>query len=208
MKYALLSALILGVTTIASPSSAQFNSYSSSSDNCSTLCVKLDLGSLNNDSSYSSNSLNNGFNSGSSYGSNGVRWQVGITWRLSAPEVSLAEADRVKRQLEDNRSLMTALAEAIALNRTEMARGFAILLAPRLGYSDPRKLIADLKEGSMNVGSTKIEIQSTPNIAPVPNLPAPLAPLPNDRREGTTIVIPASVQPPGTPAQPTIIELR
>ncbi|AFY94979.1 hypothetical protein [Chamaesiphon minutus] len=204
MKYPLLSALILWVTTIAAPCLAQYTSFSSSSDSCSNLCFKVDLGSTITDgSSFGSNSFNNGFNSGSSSGSNGVRWQVGITWRPGAPEFSLAEADRIKRQLEDNRSLTIALAEAIAQNKTEMANGLAILLAPRLGYKDPRKLIADLKEGSMNIGAAKVEMQSTPTIAPVP-----IAPPPNDRREGTTIVIPASVQPPGTPAPPTIIELR
>jgi hypothetical protein len=205
MKYALLSALILGVTTIAAPCYAQFSSFSTSSDNCSNLCVKLDLGSSNNDSSFGSNSFNNGFNNGSSYGSNGVRWQIGITWRLTAPEVSLAESERVKRQLEDNRSLMTALAEAISQNKTEMAHGLAILLAPRLGYSDPRKLIADLKEGSMNIGTAKIEIQKGTTLAP----PAQIAPPPIERRPETTIVIPAPVQPPGAIAPPpTIIELR
>ncbi len=209
MKYPLLSALILWVTTIAAPCFAQFTSFSSGSDSCSNLCFRVDLGStLTDGSSYGSSSFNNGFNSGSSYGSTGVRWQVGVTWRPGAPEFSLAEADRLKRQLEDNRSLMIALAEAIAQNKTEMAHGLAILLAPRLGYKDPRKLIADLKEGSMNIGTAKIEMQSTPNVAPVPTVPVPIAPPPTDRREGTTIVIPASAQPPGTTAPPTIIELR
>jgi hypothetical protein len=205
MKYPLLSALILWVTTIAAPCFAQFNSFSSGSDSCSNLCFRVDLGSTLSDgsSSYGSNSFNNGFNSGSSYGSPGVRWQVGVTWRPGAPEFSIAEADRLKRQLEDNRSLMIALAEAISQNKTEMAHGLAILLAPRLGYKDPRKLIADLKEGSMNIGTAKVEMQSTPTAMPVPS-----APPPTDRREGTTIVIPASTQPLGTPPQPTIIELR
>jgi hypothetical protein len=204
MKYPLLSALVLWVTAIAAPCLAQFNSFPSGSDGCSNLCFRVDLGStLTDGSSYGSNSFNSGFNSGSSYGSTGVRWQVGVTWRPGAPEFSIAEADRLKRQLEDNRSLTVALAEALAQNKTEMANGLAILLAPRLGYKDPRKLIADLKEGSMNIGAAKIQIQSTPNVAP-----DPLPPPPSDRREGTTIVIPASVQPPGTPAQPTIIELR
>ena len=210
MKYALRSALILGLTTIAAPCLAQFSSFSSGVDNCSNLCVKLDLGSSNNDSSFGSNSFNGGFNSGGNSGSSGVRWQVGITWRPTAPEISLAEAERVKRQLEDNRSLMTALAEAIAQNKTEMAQGLAILLAPRLGYKDPRKLIADLKEGSMNVGATKVEIQKgATTVAPVPIAPPPLAPVPQERREGTTIVIPPPVRPPGSiEPSPTIIELR
>ncbi len=204
MKYPLLSALILWMTTIAAPCFAQFTSFSSSSDSCSNLCFRVDLGStLTDGSSYGSNSFNNGFSSGSSYGSTGVRWQVGVTWRPGAPEFSLAEADRLKRQLEDNRSLTVALAEALAQNKTEMANGLAILLAPRLGYRDPRKLIADLKEGAMNIGAAKIEMQRTPNAAPVPTVPVP-----NDRREGTTIVIPASIQPPGAPSIPTVIELR
>jgi hypothetical protein len=211
MKYALRSALILGLTTIAAPCLAQFSSFSTGVDNCSNLCVKLDLGSSNNDSSFGSNSFNGGFNSGGNSGSSGVRWQVGITWRPTAPEISLAEAERVKRQLEDNRSLMTALAEAIAQNKTEMAQGLAILLAPRLGYKDPRKLIADLKEGSMNVGVAKVEIQKgTTTVAPVPIVPPPpFAPAPSDRREGTTIVIPPAVRPPGSIEPPsTVIELR
>ena len=158
---------------MALPCYAQFSSFPVGSDGCSNLCVKLDLGSSNNDSSFGgfnsgfNSGVNNSFNSGSSNGSSGVRWQIGITWRPTAPEVSLAESERVKRQLEDNRSLMIALAEAITQNKTEMAHGLAILLAPRLGYKDPRKLLADLKEGSMNVGTAKIQIQpGTTNSAP------------------------------------------
>ncbi|WP_309740221.1 hypothetical protein [Chamaesiphon sp. OTE_20_metabat_361] len=210
MKYALLSALLLGLTTIAAPCFAQFSSFSTGVDNCSNLCVKLDLGSSNNDSSFGSNSFNGGFNSGGNSAASGVRWQVGITWRPTAPEISLAEAERVKRQLDDNRSLMTALAEAIAQNKTEMAQGLAILLAPRLGYKDPRKLVADLKEGSMNVGVTKVEIHTgATTVAPVPIVPPPFAPVPQERREGTTIVNPPPVRPPGSiEPSPTTIELR
>ena len=177
--------------TIASPSSAQFSSFPVSSDACSTLCLKLDLGSTTNDSYGGfNNSFNSGFNNNnnSSSGSSGIRWQVGVTWRLTAPDVSLAETERVKRQLEDNRSLMLALAEAITQNKNELANGLAILLAPRLGYGDPRKLLAALRAGSMNIGSAKIQIQ--PVTTPT-TLAEPL---------GTRIAPPIQIPPGTTPA--------
>ena len=214
MKSALLTSVILGMMTIASPSYAQFSSFPVSSDACSTLCLKLDLGSTNNDSYGGfNNSFNSGFNTGfnnnSSSGSSGIRWQVGVTWRLTAPDVSLAETERVKRQLEDNRSLMLALAEAITQNKNELANGLAILLAPRLGYGDSRKLLADLKTGSMNIGSAKIQLQpvTTPTaIAPPIQIPSGTTPAiapPIQILPGAINAAPASIDPP-TP----IIELR
>ena len=215
MKSALLTSVILSAIAIASPSYAQFSSFPVSSDACSTLCLKIDLGSTNNDyyggfNSGFNNSFNTGFNNNSSSGSSGIRWQVGVTWRLSAPDVSLAETERVKRQLEDNRSLMLALAEAITQNKNELANGLAILLAPRLGYGDPRKLLADLKAGSMNIGSAKIQLQqvTTPTaIAPPIQIPpgttTPAIAPPIQIPPGTINAAPASIDPP-TP----IIELR
>jgi hypothetical protein len=202
MKYALLSALILGVTTMVSPGYAQF---SSSSDSCSSLCVKLDLGSSTNSDSSSSSVFST---SSSSYGSNNLRWQLGITWRPNASEGLVAESERVRRQLEDNRSLMIALTEAIAQNKTEMAHGLAILLAPRLGYGDPRKLLADLKEGSMNIGSAQIDIRKgSNNLAPalIQNQPGVtlVAPAPVQNQPGSNSVTPAAS---GSPA--AIIEIR
>jgi hypothetical protein len=206
MKCALLSTLILGATTIAAPCYAQF---STSTDSCSNLCVKVDLGSLTDSSSSSSS-----FSSNSTSNTNGLRWQVGVVWRLTTPEVSSAESERVRRQLEDNRSLMIALTEAMAQNKPEMAHGLAILLAPRLGYKDPRKLLADLQEGSLNIGSAKLDIQrgSTPTtpasntLAPSP--PASNTPAPIDRKDGTTNVTPAPIQTPAPTAPSKIIELR
>lgn len=62
---------------------------------------------------------------------------------------------------------MATLADAIAQNKTELARGIAILLAPRLGYKDPRVLLAEMKEGSMNIGAAKVEIKPViPNVNP------------------------------------------
>jgi hypothetical protein len=169
MRYVLFSSLIiLGVTTLISPASAQFSSFPASSDSCSNLCLKLDLGSANNESSFSSG-FNNGFNSNTSTGANNLRWQVGVTWRPNPPEVVQVEGDKVKQRLDDNRSLMMALAEAISQNRTEMARGLAILLAPRLGYSDPRKLLTEMKEGATNIRPVTIDRQEqAPNINPSP----------------------------------------
>lgn len=153
MKYFLF--LSICSIAIADPVHAQFSSFSGGSDNCSSVCVKLDLGSANNDS----NSFNGGFNSGSPSSGSNVRWQLGLTWRPNPPEVAQGEADRLKQRLDDNRTLMLTLAEAISQNKTELARGIAILLAPRLGYKDPRILLAEMKEGSMNIGSAKVEIK-------------------------------------------------
>lgn len=153
MKYALLVSMIS--LAIAAPVRAQFTSFSSSADGCSSICVKLDLGSANNDSSI----FNSGFSSSSPVAPNNLRWQLGITWRPNAPEVAREEAERVKQRLDDNRSLITTLADAIAQNKTELARGIAILLAPRLNYRDPSILIAEMKQGSMNIGSASIEMK-------------------------------------------------
>ena len=151
MKYILFFSICS--IAIADPVRAQFSSFSSGSDNCSSVCVKLDLGSSTGDSS----SFNGGFNSSSPTSGNNVRWQLGLTWRPNPPEVAQGEADRTKQRLDDNRTLMLTLAEAIAQNKTELARGIAILLAPRLGYKDPRILLAEMKEGSVNIGSTRVE---------------------------------------------------
>jgi hypothetical protein len=166
MKYGLVCSVILGTMTIADPVRAQFSSFGTGIDSCSSICVKLDLGSANSDNSFGG--FNSGFNTPSN--TNNLRWQLGITWRPNPPEVAQGEADRVKQRLDDNRSLMLTLADAIAQNRTELARGIAILLAPRLGYKDPRILLAEMKEGSMNLGSAKVDlkpINPTPNLAPV-----------------------------------------
>ena len=148
MNYPFFSTLILGFVILAAPAQAQFSSFSSSSDSCSGVCVKLDFGSANND-----NSFGNSFGSSSPASNNNLRWQLGVTWRPNPPEIAQVEAERTKQKLEDNRTLMTSLADAIAQNKTELARGLAILLAPRLGYSNPTVLIAEMKQGSMNIGT-------------------------------------------------------
>jgi hypothetical protein len=173
MKYALFSLLVLGVNILPTPALAQFSSFPASTDSCSSFCVKLDLGSANNDSSFNSG-FGSGFNSSPSSGSNNLRWQVGVTWRPNPPEFSQLEADRTKQRLEDNRSLMTSLADAIAQNKTELARGLAILLAPRLNYRDPLILLAEMKQGSMNIGSASIDRKPpTPNSSLAPTTPMP-----------------------------------
>jgi hypothetical protein len=148
MNYTFLSTLTLGLSIIAAPAHAQFSSFSSGSDSCSGVCVKLDFGSANNDNSFGS-----GFGGSSQTSTNNLRWQLGVTWRPNPPEIAQVEAERTKQKLDDNRTLMTSLADAIAQNKTELARGLAILLAPRLGYSNPIVLIAEMKQGSMNIGA-------------------------------------------------------
>ena len=182
MNCPFLSTLILGLVILAAPAQAQFSSFSSSSDSCSGVCVKLDFGSSNNDNSFS-----NGFGSSSPASNNNLRWQLGVTWRPNPPEIAQVEAERTKQKLEDNRTLMTSLADAIAQNKTELARGLAILLAPRLGYSNPTVLIAEMKQGSMNIGAA-------PSVMP---------------KESTTLIPPSTQIKQGsiTDNQPTI-ELR
>ncbi len=148
MKYFLFPSVLLGVMTLASPTYAQFSTFSSNSGSCSNLCLNLDVGS-------SVDTFGNGFggfNNGSS--NNGIQWKAGVSWRPNAPEVTQVETERTKQRLEENRSLTVALAEALAQNKTELARGLAILLAPRLNYSDYRVLIAELRVGAIsNVGN-------------------------------------------------------
>ena len=183
MNYTFLSTLILGLTVIAAPVHAQFSSFPSGSDSCSGVCVKLDFGSANNDNSFGS-----GFGGSSATSNNNLRWQLGVTWRPNPPEITQIEAERTKQKLEDNRTLMTSLAEAIAQNKTELARGLAILLAPRLGYTNPIVLIAEMKQGSVNIGAAP---STTPKEATT--LIPPTTPI----KEGSSI----------TDNQPTI-ELR
>jgi hypothetical protein len=185
MNYTFLSTLIFGLAIVAAPAHAQFSSFSSGSDSCAGVCVKLDFGSTNNDNSFGSG-FGSGFNSNSN-NANNLRWQLGVTWRPNPPEIAQVEAERTKQKLEDNRTLMTSLAEAISQNKTELARGLAILLAPRLGYSSPIVLIAEMKQGSMNIGAV-------PNLMP---------------KEATILIPPAAQIKAGstTDNQPTI-ELR
>lgn len=197
MKYIVLLSICSISMAIAAPVRAQFSSFSSGTDNCSSVCVKLDLGSANSDSS----SFNGGFNSGSPTSGSNVRWQLGLTWRPNPPEVAQGEADRLKQRLDDNRTLMLTLAEAIAQEKTELARGIAILLAPRLGYKDPRILLAEMKEGAVKVGSAKVEIKPIFNnnnsVIPQPIVPQPQTP--------SNSVIPQQIAP--QPQNPNV-ELR
>ncbi len=120
------------------------------------------MGSANNIDSLGFNNSNS-----SSGNNNNLRWQASVTWRLNAPEVVQAEAERIKQRLEDNKTLITTLAEAIAQNKPELARGIAIILAPRLNYQDPKVLIAELKEGTINLGTTPIAIKKAAvNVSP------------------------------------------
>jgi hypothetical protein len=157
MKYSLFFSLTLGAMITASfsaaPSYAQFTTFPSTSDSCANFCIKLDVQSA------STTSLDSfGFNNSSLNNNNGgIRWQIGVAWRPNAPEVIQQEAERVKQKLDDNRSLIIALAESIAQNRPELSRGIAIILAPRLNYADPKQLIAELKEGTINIGNTPVK---------------------------------------------------
>jgi hypothetical protein len=158
MKYNLFFSLMLGamITALfgASPSYAQFTTFpSSSSDSCANFCIRLDVQSAAGGSSL--DSFNSGFNNNSN--GSGIRWQIGIAWRPNAPEVIQQEAERVKQKLDDNRSLIIALADSIAQNKPELSRGIAIILAPRLNYADPKQLIAELKEGTINIGNTPVK---------------------------------------------------
>ena len=165
MKYPLLFSLTLRamIATLvgASPSYAQFTSFpGASSDSCANFCIKLDVQSASTNSSLDSFGFNNsGLNNNSNSG--GIRWQIGVAWRPNAPEVIHQEAERVKQKLDDNRSLIIALAESIAQNKPELARGIAIILAPRLNYADPKQLIAELKEGTINIGNTPVKATIT-----------------------------------------------
>ena len=166
MKYSLFFCLTLGAMITASfgasPSYAQFTTFpGSSSDSCANFCIKLDVQSASTNSGLDSFGFNNsGLNNNSSNG--GIRWQIGVAWRPNAPEVIQQEAERVKQKLDDNRSLIIALAESIAQNKPELSRGIAIILAPRLNYTDPKQLIAELKEGTINIGNTPV--RATTNV--------------------------------------------
>lgn len=160
MKYSLLFGLTLGAMITgsfgATPSYAQFTTFpGATSDSCANFCIKLDVQSASTNSGLDSFGFNNsGLNNNSN---GGIRWQIGVAWRPNAPEVIQQEAERVKQKLDDNRSLIIALAESITNNKPELSRGIAIILAPRLNYADPKQLIAELKEGTINIGNTPVK---------------------------------------------------
>ncbi len=176
MKYFILFGLTLGAIITASfgasPSYAQFTTFpSSSSDSCANFCIKLDVQSASTNSGVDSFGFNNsGLNNNSN---GGIRWQIGVAWRPNAPEVIQQEAERVKQKLDDNRSLIIALAESIAQNRPELSRGIAIILAPRLNYADPKQLIAELKEGTINIGNTSVRATTNKPLVNSPSVDIP-----------------------------------
>jgi hypothetical protein len=85
------------------------------------------------------------------FNANNIKINFSVIWKLNDPKSMEAKAQIMKQKLEDDKSLMLDLANALAQNNMELARGLAILLAPRLKYSSPEKLIADMKSGSINI---------------------------------------------------------
>lgn len=77
---------------------------------------------------------------------------VGVVWQISSPENTQAQNARIlaenQRDSLNNQTtlvLTEKLAEAIETNKPERANAIAIILAPRLGYNDYRKLIKDVQ---------------------------------------------------------------
>lgn len=83
---------------------------------------------------------------------NSIEAVAGVVWQLSSPQTTLAnlQSDRAKVQnekliQESNTALAEKLADAIEEGKEERANLLAIILAKRLGYSDPQQLLRDAK---------------------------------------------------------------
>jgi hypothetical protein len=132
---------LLVITTIAFPRQAQALPEVITSENCSNFCLKLDVqsGLINN------LDLNN---------SNNLRWQLSLIWQPNSPVAMQAEAQKARQKLEDIKTSMMELVEAISQNNMARANGLSILLAPKLGYTNPKQLIADIQAKAIPLSQT------------------------------------------------------
>lgn len=80
---------------------------------------------------------------------------VGVVWQINSPENTqaqnariLAETQRDSLNNQTTLALVEKLAEAIETDKPERANAIAIILAPRLGYSDYRQLLRDVRNNS------------------------------------------------------------
>jgi hypothetical protein len=80
---------------------------------------------------------------------------VGVVWQINSPENTqaqnariLAETQRDSLNNQTTLALVEKLAEAIETDKPERANAIAIVLAPRLGYSDYRQLLKDVRDNN------------------------------------------------------------
>ncbi len=83
---------------------------------------------------------------------NGWQFTTGVIWNINSPERTQAESSRMlaiaqsqKINTDSNLLLMEKLTGAISSGKIEQANGLAIILANRLGYSDHKSLIKEIK---------------------------------------------------------------
>jgi hypothetical protein len=76
---------------------------------------------------------------------------VGVVWQINSPENTQAQTARIlaesqKDSLNNQSTLVLTekLAEAIEANKPERVNAIAIILSPRLGYSNYRQLLKDV----------------------------------------------------------------
>jgi hypothetical protein len=60
-------------------------------------------------------------------------------------ERELAALNRLTTDLQNTNLLLKELSNAIASNNTELINGYAILLAPRLGFKSPQELLEKMR---------------------------------------------------------------
>jgi hypothetical protein len=150
MKYSLIFVCLIGMIILP----AQSALANPTEERCSNFCIKVNV---NTGSGFrkESNNLSSDLNS-----SNNMQWQasINIIWQSDSPETKQAEAQRAKQQLEDDKTLMTDLSEAISQNKMVRANSLAILLAKRLGYTDPKRLIADIQANTISLSKSPTKI--------------------------------------------------
>jgi hypothetical protein len=126
------------VTVIASSATANPGNFTAP---CSSrFCVTGDVRVTNNGSSNINGNSSPQVESG-----------VGIIFNSNPPDVLRAESERFTAETNYLLNLVTLqekLAFAIANNHTESANAIAIVLAPKLGYTDFHKLIEDIRNRS------------------------------------------------------------
>jgi NADH:ubiquinone oxidoreductase subunit F (NADH-binding) len=76
---------------------------------------------------------------------------IGAIWQISSPENTQAQTLRLQAEIQQNAlenqtTLTEKLATALEQNQMERANAIAIILAKRLGYSDYRQLLRDIRE--------------------------------------------------------------
>jgi hypothetical protein len=150
MKYFLTT--LFTAMLLATPSYANHEPIPEISSSCSHLCLQF---SVQSGSTNAIDSVN------SSFAANNIRWQFTITWRLKSTDNLPVNTQKAKQILTTNQPLIAELANHVFANdpaKNNLAKidRLAAKLAPKLGYQDHQRLIADMRRGAINITTAPI----------------------------------------------------